>query len=790
MSINKFMLAGCIVLLWQSTSLAQSVNTLLNRANKHYELHAYNLAIQTYREVLDRRPNEEEALVKIADCYRHLNEMTEAAKYYARAVVLRNAKAEVKLQYGHVLKALGNYEEARRWYQEAARELPVEGNHFAQTCVFARQQQNTPPAYNVASEFINSTASDFGPAFYGDGQVVFASARTDIQRTSTNWTGGANNQLFIANVASRSGFLEAPFFLRNDLRNNFNEAPVAYTSDKTWVAFTKNNFVDGTRHIASSGMRLELFIGEVNVNGDWINVRPFPYNGADFSVGFPAFSPDGRALYFASNRPDGFGGYDIYVSFRVGSSNNWSAPQNLGSVVNSPGNEVTPCFDNGTLYFSSDWHAGLGGYDVFRAEQSDGRWTQVFHLGTAINSSYDDYGFIFNNFRNRGYLVSNRPGGRGREDIYRVNKSAESVVIRVRSASDGSPVANALIDFSLCGDRAYETDARGVYNFQAVRGLDCNVLVRREGFQSRGVQLSMVNLQPNREVEVFLARIGEEYLGRTIAFGTRLPLDETTVTATNQTTNSSFTVRTDVNGDYILPMAPNTTYIVRYSRPGYRDINRTVRTGSSFDRDLLGTTLMVPADVIVTEPPVTTGETTTPKGSVERGFAVQVASLATPNLIAFADLRNIGNLYYKEEGRRYKIRLGVYATREEAERIQRLARNQGYTGAFIVQETGGQAVRPTEDLRPKTPVPTPVSATAAKFRIQLGAYRDTRNFNASKIQGLGTIEDQRKGNFTVKQLAGYNTIEEARQVLREVRNVGFKDAFIVENISGEWRKVK
>ncbi len=782
MRSTKLILLTLVALLLHVSAFAQLFGGALSKANKQYDLHAYNLAIQSYKEVLERRPNDEEALAKIADCYRHLNDMMEAAKYYARAMAQKNVKTEYKLQYAHVLKALGQYEEARRWYQEYAREFPVEGNHYAQSCNFAIAQQNSPAAYMVVSEFINSTASDFGPAFYGNSQVVFSSARTDIQRTSTDWTGKANNQLFIANLG-KNGFLEAPFFLKSDVKNAFNEGPVAYTQDGKWVAFTKNNFVDGTRQIASSGMKLDLYIAEVTPNGDWINVIAFPYNGTDFSVGFPAFSPDGRALYFASDRPDSFGGYDIYVSFRVGSSNNWSAPQNLGSVVNSQGNEISPYFDNETLYFSSDWHEGFGGYDVFRAMQSNGRWTQIFHMGTGVNSNRDDYGFIYDSFRNIGYLVSNRPGGRGNEDIYKVSKSADNVVIKVKNAADGSPVANAIIDFAACGEGAYQADALGVYSFQAVRGLECNILVRRDGYLSRSLQLSTVGLQQSREFEVLLPRIGEEYLGRVIGYTTRLPLDEVTVTATNQTTNTTMTIRTDINGDYMLALSPNTTYIVRYSRPGYRDINRTVRTGSTYDRDALGVISMIPSDVVIKEDVQPKGE---PGGTVTttEGFAVQVSALSTPNLDAFADLKNLGNIYYKEENKKYKIRVGVYRTREEAERILSLVKNQGYKGAFIVQEEGGQVVG-TGDLTPKTP-----AVSSARYRIQLAAYRDVKYFDPSKIQGLGKIEDQKKGNFTVKYLAGYNTIEEARQVLREVKSAGFKDAFIVENISGEWKKVQ
>lgn len=774
------------------TAFGQLFQGPLGKANKQYDLRAFNLAIQSYKEALERRPNEVEALAKLADCYRHLNQMEEAAKYYARAIAQqRRLEPAFRLQYGHVLKAMGQYDAARREYLEYAKSSPVEGNHYAQSCNFAINQQNVPSKYTVTGEFINSSASDFGPALFGNSQVVFSSARMDIQRTSTNWTGGANNQLFVANIG-RNGFLESPYFLKSDAKNVFNEGPVSYSRDGRWVAYTKNNFADGTRHIASSGMDLSIFIAEISSSGDWINPVPFPYNGNDFSVGFPSFSPDGNALYFASNRLDGFGGYDIYVSYRVGEGNNWGAPQNLGPVVNSPGNEVTPFNDGEMLYFSSDWHEGLGGYDIFRAEQANGRWVRIFHMGNGINSPRDDYGFIFENVRNVGYLVSNRVGGRGSEDIYRASQSADNVTIRVKDAATGAALPNAVIDFSACREGAFTVDAQGVYTFQAVRGLQCNLLIRRDGYLSRGLQLSMSELQQNREFEILLPRIGEEYLGRIVSYTTRLPLDEATVTATNQTTSNVMTMRTDLNGDYMLALSPNTTYIVRYSRPGYRDINRTVRVGSSFDRDALGVISMIPTDAVVTDVPlsdigVKSGAPTT----VAEGFAVQLAAMSRPNLEGFAGLNNIGNIYYRQDGSIYRIRMGTYRTREEAERVLGLVKNQGYREAFIVQEQGGQMGGPTTDLTPKTPSPTtpPPTAATGRYKIQLAAYRDARNFDAAKLEGLGRIEDVKRSNFTVKYLAAYATVEEARQVLRSARAAGFKDAFIVEDVNGTLRKV-
>ncbi len=783
---KKWMLALLLAASCLHASAQNNFKGYMKKADKEYELFRFHLAIDSYKDAIKERPNDAEALGKLADCYRHLNQMEEAAKQYARALSQKDADILYKLQYAHVLKALGQYDQAKRYYDEYAAKNPVEGKHYSESCNFAKNQQNAQATYTAVAEFVSSTASDFGPAFYGKEQVVFSSARTDIQRVRSDKSG---NQLFVAGIG-RNGYLEAPYFLKSDLRNAFNDGPLTFSPDGRLVAYTKNNFVDGKRHIASSGMELSIYTAEISNTGDWINEKPFPFNGTNYQVGFPTFSPDGKALYFASNRPDGFGGYDIYVSYQAG--NSWTLPENLGPVVNSPGNEVTPFFDGTQLFFSSDWHYGLGGYDIFRAEQANNRWARVFHLGNGVNSPRDDYGFIFDSFRNLGYLTSNRSGGRGNEDIYKVTRSADNIVLKIINAADGNPVANALIDFSDCSEGVFQADAKGVYTFQAVSGLDCSVSVRKDGYLNSYLQLSTAGLRQNREYTITLTRIGDDYLGRVIGYSSRIPVEGVKVIATNQMTTSTMETVTDINGDYVLALSPNTVYVLRYTSPGYRDVNRTVRTTDGIDRNILGIMSIVPSNVNISDNPQNVKnplDDTTEKGggiAIPKGFSVQVAALNAPNIDGFSDLKNFGKVYYKNENSKYKIRVGVYADREEALRVLSLVKNQGYKGAFIVNEEGNSET--TTDLTKKTGKTT-ASGNSGKYKVQLAAYSNVKYFDDSKIQGLGTIEERKKGKLIVKYLANFDTLAEARQVLSEAKAAGFKDAYIVEDIGGELKKV-
>ena len=762
----------------------------LKRADKEYELHAFNLAIQSYLRVLQRRPNNVDVLAKVADSYRNINQMEKAREYYDRAIAQTRVEPIHYLNYGKVMMALGRYDEAYNLFMNYAQSNSMVGKHYADNCTFAKSQLGIASSYLVSNEFINSSSADFGPAFYDD-QVIFSSARTDIQRSSSSWTGKAYNQLFRAK-AGNNGFLQSAVFMKNSLKNEYNIGPLSFSPDNRMVVYTKNNFVDGTRHIPSGGMELSLYVAQVNANGDWVDARPFPFNSPNYNTGFPSFSPEGDALYFASDRADGYGGYDLYVSFyRDG---RWGAPENLGPVVNSPGNEISPYFDGRMLFFSSDWHPGFGGYDVFRAEESGQRWSRIFHLGNAVNSPRDDYGFIYDSFRNQGYLSSNREGGRGNEDIYKVFKSADNIIIRVRNASDGRPIGNALIDFSKCREGTYRTDQQGMYSFQAVQGLDCNVQVKKEGYNSNSIRITTVGLRKNRELEVMLSKVGEEYIGKIVSYTNRMPVSNVTVIATNTSTQSTTEAKTDANGDYSLALLPNEFYVVRYSRPGYREVDRNVRTKGKEDRGILGIISMLPTainpDDAITDEPKDPYDPYVPEtqdpNEIQPGFAIQVASISSPVLESFSNLNTLGQVYYKQSGARYKIRLGIFDSRSEAERMLTTVKAQGYTGAFIVNEEGKfreKSGNNGNDSRPQV-------NNNAPYKVQLAAYKDDRWFDPSPIRSLGNIEERRKGAYIVKYLAGFNSENEARRALRQAKSAGFNSAFIVVEENGELRKVR
>ena len=821
MTVLAFLYMGTHALLGQST---------LNKANKQYELYAFNLAAKTYKAVLERQPNNAFALARLADCYYYLNRLHEACTYYSRAIEAGQTTSDIYFRYGQALKGIEKYEEARRQFERYSMVYAEAGSQFANSCNYALTHKNDPPAYQVKREYLNTNAADFAPSFF-KGKVVFASSREDLLPKGKNvshWTGSSRNMLFLTEP-DPNGFLKSPKPLHSSLRTSWNEGPLCYSSDGRWVAFTKNNFTEGTRQIRGTGIELSLFIAEVKGEGDWENATPFEHNGSDFSTGYPCFSADGQALYFASDRPGGFGGFDLYVSYKTPTG--WSVPENLGDGVNTPGDEISPFVLGTTLYFASDWHPGFGGYDVFKAEVIGRSFGQVENLGPGVNSSRDDYGLVFDKEQGRGYLYSNRIGGEGFEDIYRLSEASGNLVIRVYNASSGEVIPDATVDLSACGLGSFTTNLSGTYSMRIKPGFTCNITVKKDGYVPYSFNLTSLVQGQGREVEVQLRKLDEQYLGRVVDAESKAPLDQVYVTATNQATGAKMEASTDYRGEYALALAPNASYLIRYSRAGYMDVSRVVRTRDTRQRDVLGEVALVSSTSAAARQPDSYNSTSSWKAPniqhktpdeyaaeesgpkvLPAGYAVQLAAFKKGQkykMETFSALEEVGTIYTYEEKNMEKVRVGIFSSIDEAKYALRKAKAAGFSSAFVIRQKepvnlGGEKAQQDSELpteydaaqqQPKTPLPSgkkeekKSATTASPYLVQLAAYRNTKYFDKKKVLDIGVLEQRERGDLTIMLLSGYDSLSDAKKALYEARKRGFKGAYVVVDQDGKLKRV-
>ena len=389
----------------------------IRKADKQLELKAYDLAIKNYKIFLDENPENTYAQLKLADAYRQVNDLMKAIYWYERAISTVDIEPIHQLNYAHSLKKLGLYEKAKLWYGNYSASDANLSADYLSGCDRAIELLKEVDKYELIPFDGNSTKSDFGAALFGN-KIVFSSFRKDLPRNSDkqnlSYIQNVGNQLYIApnELKIEESKLK---FLRPEIKEINGIGPVSYSEDLKSIAYTKNNLSDGAISVEATESDLSIYLGTVTESGDFTNEYPLAYNSVEFAYAFPHLAFNGSALYFASNQPGGFGGFDIYVSYFK--DKKWTKPENLGEQLNGKYNEITPFLDANELYFSSDEPSGLGGYDVFKSEVSNGKWSGPINMGKGINSPADDY-YMVKDKQGNFYITSNRLGGKGKDDIY------------------------------------------------------------------------------------------------------------------------------------------------------------------------------------------------------------------------------------------------------------------------------------------------------------------------------------------------------------------------------------
>lgn len=264
---------------------------------------------------------------------------------------------------------------------------------------------------------INSIFQEYSPAFYQNGLVFIASnPAVNTDKKEDENTGKATTSLFFA-ARYGNGNLQKPMTFAEELTTKFYDGPLSFSKDGNTIYFTRTNLRRGKPIKAKDELvKLKIYAATKKDN-KWDNIFELPFNNAEYDCAHPSVSNDGRRLYFSSNRPDGFGGMDLYVSTLI--NGKWSDPVNLGPKVNTDKNEIFPFIHaDGKVYFASNGHKGIGNLDIFCTMKTDTGWLKPQNLPEPINSRSDDFGFIISGDKKSGYFSSNRASGKGDDDIF------------------------------------------------------------------------------------------------------------------------------------------------------------------------------------------------------------------------------------------------------------------------------------------------------------------------------------------------------------------------------------
>lgn len=402
------------------------------KATKAFRFGKYQTTIDIFKNQLANNPDDSRVNYFVAESYRLSNRLKEAEPYYAKAGGQGTDKDSVKFYYAQSLEVNGKYDAARKLWEEVISEAESEKlKERAQAKLngldYLNRLNERQSFYSVKNlELINTPASEYSPVYLND-ELYFTSSRGNgkvYEATGTPFTN-------IYKVASRGANVDlatlAP--LPEGINNeNINDGCLAFSPDGKIMVFAKGN--SGKR---KGSYDVDLYLSRFR-NGSWTEPIPLNINDPEAWDSSPAFSQDGRTLYFASNRKGrgrqmvGYGGTDLY-SAQMDSRGRFSKVKNLGPDINTAGNESFPYVaDDAKLYFASDGHPGYGGLDLFVVKRANGK-TSIENLSQPVNSSGDDFAiFLFK--PDRGFFTSNREGGKGDDDIYTfVNEDPDLKVV-------------------------------------------------------------------------------------------------------------------------------------------------------------------------------------------------------------------------------------------------------------------------------------------------------------------------------------------------------------------------
>ena len=415
-------------LLFVSFGFSQSKYT----ADKYFKEFAYVKSAELYAEIYKKGDSTKLVIERLADSYYFNLNTSESEIWYKKLFNLYESEglpSKYYFRYAQSLKSNGKYKESDQWLLKLEKlsenDSRVKGlknlsNYYND---FTNKKKEFINIFNVST---NTKYSDYGVFILGD-RVLFSSTRPDLSLKK--------NRLYKWNKQPFLNIYETRHVETNNDTNDkvmnivggqkikhvnsrYHEASAVVTKDGKTMYFTRDNFdgktLKGNKKRVS---HLKIYKAEL-IDNNWTNIIELPFNSDEYSTGQPALNMYENELYFVSDMPGGFGGTDIY-KVEILENNLFGKPVNLGATINTEGKEMFPFISSDkTLYFSSNGHIGLGALDIFQSNINGNSYSKPVNLGSPINGKKDDFAFVINDENSRGFISSNRAGGKGDDDIY------------------------------------------------------------------------------------------------------------------------------------------------------------------------------------------------------------------------------------------------------------------------------------------------------------------------------------------------------------------------------------
>ncbi|MDR2009850.1 MAG: OmpA family protein [Bacteroidales bacterium] len=495
------------------------------KGDEYYYSYMYDLAKDYYEKALGSISNtNEKAQVgyKLGYCYKMLHDSEKSEIYFGIAVKNYSqgvTPPDVLLYYADALRMNGKYEDAIDIYKEYIRLAPSDyrGQSGLESSELAPKWLNKPTRYKVTNiAKFNSQYFDFSPTWATKDfrTIYFTSSRDGTQGDRTNRRSGQRFTDLFEITQDRKGTWSEPVPIAGAVNTPDDEGAATINMKGTEMFYTRCKGGKNTNEPCRIFYSTKK--GNAWSDGIWVDLAGF----SNYEVGYPALSPDDKILYFSASTPDGYGGMDLYMAKRVGTSGyKFENAVNLGPIINTAGDEVYPTVNSdGTIYFASDGHKGMGGLDIYEIKKdNNGNIISVENLKPPINSSFDDFGIIFKGKENSGYFSSNRKGGKGSDDIYGFSMPPLVITLNgvIRDTTDMTKVrmvSDAKIkitnDAGIAGELI--SSATGSFNFKLQENQSYKILADGgDDYFSSSISFSTHNVEYDTAINVVinLARI-------------------------------------------------------------------------------------------------------------------------------------------------------------------------------------------------------------------------------------------------------------------------------------------
>lgn len=463
----------------------------LQKADRQYEGLRYINAREIYLRLAEKGRANAEVLTKLGNTYYFNAEYAEAEKWYSELMESGDSLPDpiVHLRYAQTLKAMGREEASKRYFDEYLAESGrSEAQGFTADDYTELIQLNSGRYdYGAVEELYDADQITYGHTVR-DNKLVYATTEEQVNtfmNTVDAWSGMSYLSLYEVEVDSTNHITGKPHKLKGRIGGRFHQSSATFGPDGKTMYYTRSNYTGEDGKNKERGVNLKIYRAHRNDKGDWGAVEDLKINSEEYSNAHPSMNADGSKLYFASDRPGGYGETDIW-EVEVDSTGRLGEVKNLGPGINTGGRESFPYMArDSVLYFASDGHYGLGGLDVFAIRlKPDGNFAHLLNLGEPINSSADDFSYGIDEQTKYGFFSSDRSmeGDTSfvRTNIYsfRENSPLTNPYIAiitgcVTDMDTGEPLPGSTITLTEQKDNApygqLTTDERGCYRTEVER---------------------------------------------------------------------------------------------------------------------------------------------------------------------------------------------------------------------------------------------------------------------------------------------------------------------------------